>query len=210
MGADFATWRLVQLAGAADNVLSWVANLTPGFEPPTHLRALADAFARASAEGGVRACFSAPPRFGKTELAAAALIRHMHLHPDHTCCFVGYSAELAETKSRRIRDLAESSGLRIRSDARRLGAWQLEGHQGGLLAVGLGGPLVGMGVDGVMFVDDLSKTRDDAESPALRASIEAWFTGSALTRIQGNGSVIVCSARWTSVDLIGTLSKGAA
>jgi predicted phage terminase large subunit-like protein len=198
--------RLEELHGGADAVLAWPARLSPGYERPDHLRPLADAFARATAVGGVREMFSTFPRAGKTELSMAGLVRNLVIHPERTNAFIAYSAEFAEIKSRRVRDLAEQAGVRIRTDARRLGAWQTE-QGGGLLAVGLGGPLVGLGIDGIAFCDDLYKNRDEAESEATRAAIEGWFTGSLLTRIQGSGSVIICSSRWTPRDLIGTLAE---
>lgn len=190
--------------GGADNVLSWLPRLTPGYRKPQHLRSLARAFADASDLGNVRSLFSTAPRFGKTELAISALVRQLVLHPKKTNAFVGYSAELAEAKSRKIRDLAEQAGVAIRQDAKRVGHWQTT-DGGGLIAVGYGGPLVGFGIDGVAFCDDLYRNREESESAATRASVESWFTGSLMTRIQGGGSVIVCSTRWSPRDLVGVL-----
>lgn len=104
------------------------------------------------------------------------------------------------------RDIARLAGVELREDAQAVNDWQTT-DGGGLLATGIGGPLTGSPVDGMLVIDDPHKDRAEAESTLARERVYDWWTSTARTRVHPGGSVIVCHTRWHDDDLIGRLSK---
>lgn len=200
-------WCLVQRLSGAEAVLNFVTKVSPRFMRPNHLRALATVFAAAAAIPSlpIRAVVSVPPRHSKTETVIHALVWWLMLHPHKTCAYITYSADLAFSKSNRMRDIARRAGIIIREDQNKVAEWRTPAG-GGLLATGIGGPLTGHGVD-LMVLDDPIKNREEAESSTIREKNMDWFTSTAMTRIEPGGSVIVQHTRWHPDDMIGTLLK---
>ena len=194
-----AKWHAAEVG-----LLEAIPRVSPRFEPPCHLAPVVDLLERSRREP-VRGLVSVPPRHGKTELISHGLAWLLDVDPRRTHAYVTYAAQVAYSKSRAIRDYARSLGVAIRADAEALHEWRTP-ERGGLLATGIGGPLTGHGVDGVLVVDDPTKNREEAESAVLREKTFGWFTSVALTRIEPRGSVIVVHTRWHEDDLIGRLA----
>lgn len=176
--------------------------VSPKFAAPRHLSTLVEAL-EASETTPIRACYSVPPRHGKTETVLHAIARLLLRHPDRTYGYVSYSADIARSKARFIRDYAAAAGVVFRRGSNSTSEMRTE-QGGGLLATGVGGPLTGHGLHG-LFVDDPFKNRQDADSPLIRQRTHAWFTSTALTRVEPGGSVFVVHTRWHKDDLIGRL-----
>ena len=121
--------------------------------------------------------------------------------------YASYAAQLAFTKSRLARDYTLAAGVRLRDDANKVNEWVTTAG-GGLLATGVGGPLTGNPVDGVLLVDDPHKNRAEAESAVIREEIKGWWTSTAMTRVHPQASVLVVHTRWHPDDLIGWLREG--
>jgi predicted phage terminase large subunit-like protein len=119
--------------------------------------------------------------------------------------YVTYQSNLANSKSRSARDYARAAGVPQRRDADSLQEW-LTTFGGGMRATGMGGPLTGQGMR-VLIIDDPTKNRQEAESALIRNRNWDWFTSTALTRLEPDGSVIVCHTRWHEDDLIGRCLK---
>jgi hypothetical protein len=117
---------------------------------------------------------------------------------------VTYSADLSRSKSRKARTLAKTAGVQIAGDAKSLSEWRTTSG-GGLLATGVGGPLTGQGVTGLLVVDDPVKNRVEAESEATRESVWEWFNDVAYTRLEPGASCLVVMTRWHPQDLAGKL-----
>lgn len=113
--------------------------------------------------------------------------------------YCSYNATIAASKSKRARDLAISSGIRLTSSA--TSDWRLP-EGGGVFATGIGGTATGYGFD-LGVVDDPFKNRQEAESATRRQHAWDWFTDVFLKRLSPNASVIVCMARWHPDDLAG-------
>ncbi|TXH41905.1 MAG: hypothetical protein E6Q97_36685, partial [Desulfurellales bacterium] len=77
---------------------------------------------------------------------------------------------------------------------------------GGCLALGVDGPFTGKGCN-LLIVDDPHKNRQEAESELLRYRVWEWFTGTASTRVEPGGSIIVFHQRFHRDDLIGRLTR---
>lgn len=160
---------------------------------------------RCWSHGGVRVTAHAPPRHGKTELVLVFLALTIVRHPEWTCAYVTYEANLAYSKSRKVRQMVEAMGVELVDDANRLGEWRTK-QGGGLLATGIGGPLTGQGVN-VLVVDDPYKNRQQAESAAYQRTVKDWWADVGRTRLEPKASAIVFHTRWVKNDLIGYLHK---
>jgi predicted phage terminase large subunit-like protein len=188
----------------AEKLLDFVPRITPRWESPRHLQAIADALHSSETEP-VRALVSVPPRHGKTELLLHAIAWWLRRHPEQTVVYASYSADIARSKSRLARDYARAAGVRIREDSSALTEWRTP-EGGGLLATGVGGPLTGHGCH-LLIVDDPHKNRQEAESQTVRDSVHGWFTSTALSRIEPGGAALVVHTRWHPDDLIGRLQN---
>jgi predicted phage terminase large subunit-like protein len=201
--SEIELWHMLErLIPPGDSLLSFVPLLSPEFMKANHARPLADLLARTEKEP-VRAVVSMPPRHSKTETILHGIVWLLMRNPKWKIMYVGYNVEFAESKSRRIRELAQRAGIRIRTDARRLGEWITEAG-GGVLATGIGGALTGHGCN-VLIVDDYTKNREEAESRLIRDRNWEWLLSTALTRIEPGGSAIVNGTRWHQDDLHGRL-----
>ena len=188
---------------AAGSLLDFIPRVSPRFERPEHLSLLVDAIDR-SRTSAVRALVSVPPRHSKTETLLHAIAWILARDPSVSIGYISYAADIASSKSRLARDYAIRAGVKIRDDANSLHEWRTT-EGGGVLATGVGGPLTGHGVQ-ILIVDDPVKNRQDAESALMRQRAHEWFTSTATTRVEPNGSIIVCHTRWHADDLIGRLA----
>lgn len=205
LSAALASLQSAQTASLADlSLFDFVPRVTPAFAPPRHLAPLVDLLDAVEREP-VRACVSVPPRHSKTETVLHGIARLLARHPDWTVAYVSYAADIARSKSRQLRDYAQRAGVTLRSDSAALHEWRTP-QGGGLLATGIGGPLTGHGVR-LLVVDDPYKNRQDADSPTVRASTLAWFTSTAMTRVEPGGSALIVHTRWHRDDLIGSLER---
>jgi len=189
----------------ATGLLEFIPKLNPHMVPPRHLADVAALFERAETEP-VRALVSAPPRHGKTSLLLAGLARFCLRCPRRLNAYVTYSLPFAFTQSRLARDNAIAAGVVLREDAQSLGNWRTT-EGGGLIATSVGGLLTGLGFDGVFVLDDPHKDRAHAESPVDRAFIQEWLRGTAFTRIEPTGSIIVFMTRWHDDDTVGYILR---
>jgi predicted phage terminase large subunit-like protein len=182
----------------------FIPAVTPRWSEPRHLRRLTDQFERIARGERVQVLVSVPPQHGKTETLLHALAWLLRKRPDLRNAYASYAASLAFTKSRLARDYAQRAGVQLRDDASRVSEWVTTAG-GGLLATGVGGPLTGNPVDGVLLIDDPHKNRAEAESATIRATIQEWWTSTALTRVHPSASIVVVHTRWHPDDLIGWL-----
>lgn len=186
-------------------LLDFIPTLNPRYERPEHLKALVDLFERMETEA-VFALVSVPPQFAKTETILAGLARLIGRQPWRTNAYVSYAADLAYRKSRTCRDYASAAGVQMRDDVQSVKQWSTV-QGGGLLATGIGGPLTGSPVNGVLVIDDPHKNRQEAESALIRQRNKDWYTSTARSRVHPGASILVVHTRWHVDDMIGELSR---
>lgn len=205
LGAMMLQMRREERARAApssDSLVDFVPSISPRFAAPRHLRPFAELIQRAVREP-VRALVSVPPRHGKTELILHSIPWILRQFPEYPIGYVSYAADISRSKSRSARDYARLASIELREDANALNEWRTP-QNGGVLATGIGGPLTGQGLR-ILFVDDPIKNREEAESLTIRERNYQWFTSTAMTRLEPEGSAIVCHTRWHEDDLVGRL-----
>jgi predicted phage terminase large subunit-like protein len=156
---------------------------------------------------------SVPPQHGKSELVSVnAPAWYLGGYPDHRWVQASYGESLAAKHSRRARQIVREPefrsmyGVGLSLETNSATEWDIAGHRGGLYAVGIGGGLTGRGAD-VIVIDDPVKNRAEAESDVIREGHWDWWTGTARTRLQPGGVVILVMTRWHHDDLAGRLLK---
>jgi phage terminase large subunit-like protein len=190
-------------------LLDFIPALTPTMlgeatERPEHLAPIADAFERIKRGEVIRELFSAPPQHAKTQTICHGIAQLIARDPARPVVYASYAANIAQNKSRIIRDYARQLGVEMRDDSDSVGDW-ITPQGGGLRARGIGQGLTGEPAK-LLFVDDPHKDRAEAESALMRQRAIDWFTSVAMSRIHPDTSVVIDHARWHPDDLIGRLT----
>lgn len=189
--------------GGLKPLAAFIPATTPWLAPPLHLAPLVELIERVPYEP-VRAVVTTPPQHGKTTTLLHGIVWLLKQRPERTNAYVSYAAEFASGKSKQARAIAARAGVAIDSRTNRLEEWRTR-HGGGMLTTGIGGPLTGHAIDGLLLVDDPVKNRMEAESGSIRQSHWEWFNDVAYTRLHQESSIIVCMTRWHPDDLAGRL-----
>lgn len=186
-----------------------------------YLEAVERFVASGGAEGIGRLMIFMPPRHGKSEQVSVRFPAwFLGRNPDLRVILSSCTANLAESFSRQARNLIQDTRYRavfgdrssanppvaISADSRSVSEWNLESHQGGLKAVGVGGAVIGRGAH-VLIIDDPFKDRKDAESKALRDRVDDWYRSTAYTRLEPGGAVVLMHQRWHEDDQAGRLLR---
>jgi len=167
-------------------------------------------------EGIGRLIIAMPPRHGKT-LTVSKLFPAWYLgrNPAHRVMAVSYGQGLANKNSRFARNLIRSKQYqdifphtKLAQGSRAVQSWDIEGSdgEGGMEALGMGGPSAGKGSH-VLVMDDLLKNRKQAESATYRNSIWDGIHDDLLTRLAPGGAVILMATRWHQDDPTGRFLK---
>ncbi len=178
------------------------------YKRPPHLKLLNEKLLEA-AEGNKRLMVLMPPRHGKSWLVSRFFPAwYVGTHPDHRVMLASYEATLAEKWGREARDLIIEHGplfgVQLNKDAQSASRWDVAGHDGGMYAVGAGGPITGKGAN-VFIIDDPLKGSEEANSQIQREKIWNWFQGVVMTRLEPNASIILVMTRWHQDDVAGRL-----
>jgi predicted phage terminase large subunit-like protein len=149
------------------------------------------------------------PQEGKsTRVAEVFPLWVLSQSPDTRIVTASYAMSLARRNGRSIRNHIETHGrdlgISIRPDVSAQSEWQIDGHRGGLYAVGIGGGLTGRAAD-MMVIDDPHSGMDTAESATYQERAWDWWTGTASTRLAPGAPVILIMTRWHQLDLAGRL-----
>jgi predicted phage terminase large subunit-like protein len=173
---------------------------------------IASALDRVVAGETLRLMVFAPPQHGKSELTSVRLPAFwLGRRPEDPVIVASYAASLAESKSRQVRGIVEGAEYaalfpetKTADDSRAVNHWQLAGHRGGLLAVGVGGPITGHGAM-LGIIDDPFENWEQAQSETIRNKVWEWYRTTFRTRIWEGGAIILIMTRWHEDDLAGRL-----
>lgn len=147
-----------------------------------------------------------PPRHSKTFHASERFPAwFLGRNPRANVISIGYSQDLANTVSRKVRDLVSDDSwpfdVRIRDDASAVEQW-ITNKGGVYMAAGVGGPITGKGFN-LLVMDDVIKSRADIDSLAKSDKLYVWFNEVVLTRAMPGNLVrkLIVSTRWSDLDL---------
>ena len=202
--------------------IDFITYTMPDFEVnPHHLKIAeyVEAFINRDIKNLIISC---PPRHGKSEMVSRRLPAYLFgKNPNNKIISASYSADLSSRMNRDVQRIIDSdryrdlfSNTNLNSKTVRIGAannyvrnsdmFEIVGKQGVYRSTGVGGGITGMGCD-FAIIDDPIKDHEEANSPRIRQKIWDWYVSTLLTRVEGNGGVLVCQTRWHLDDLVGRL-----
>jgi predicted phage terminase large subunit-like protein len=167
-----------------------------------------------------RLIVSMPPQEGKSQLAARFTpLWALHNDPDLRVGIVSYELGMARRWGRAVRDDVvghaptfaapgpdgRTRTMRVRPDLSAQHEWQLDGHQGGVYAAGIGGAVTGRPID-LLIIDDPLKGRLEAESAVYRERAWDSWTDVLSTRLSPGAPVLLILTRWHHDDLAARLT----
>lgn len=191
---------------------------TNGWSVPRHQHLMCEAMEWVERTPNARLVMVLPPRHGKTEVEVSAigwaLARGQYgLGPIQRVCLAMYGEKLAASYTAQARDHFVGAGYGARAfpglalAGTAEAEWRFADVPPGrpsCIAVGVGGPFTGRGVDW-LFIDDPIKTAEEALSAHHREKNFRWWQGVARDRLQPGGRVVVTLTRWHDDDLVGRL-----
>ena len=146
----------------------------------------------------------APPRHGKSELLSRLFSAYyLSLFPDRWVGINSYAADLAYTLSRSARENFIVNGGQVKDDVAAVKHWETA-EGGGLWAAGVGGPITGKGFH-LGIIDDPLKNAEEASSPTVNESHQAWYPSTFYTREEPGAAIVIMMTRWNQQDLCGWL-----
>jgi len=164
-----------------------------------------------------RLIINLPPQEGKsTRVTTVGPLWFLTRNPDRRIAIVSYAQDLADEFGRNIRNHIASHdgddgtldlGLRVAKDNGAARRWQLDGHRGGVRAVGIRGGLTGRPVD-ALFIDDPISNLEQANSKTYREQAWGFWQSVGMTRLAPGAPVILVLTRWHADDLAGRLLAG--
>ena len=183
--------------------------LDPKTRQTPALRMIDDALTNLLDTPDGRLIISMPPQEGKSQRTSRRFpLWALTQNPDLRVAIASYEHGVARRWGRMIRDditiHGPDLGLRVRDDLAAQHEWQLEGHEGGVYAAGIGGALTGRAVD-LLIIDDPIKDRTQADSRTYRDRAWDWWTDVGSTRLAPGAPVVLILTRWHHDDLAGRL-----
>ena len=167
-----------------------------------------EALVRALNTPDARLIISMAPQEGKSVRGANDFpVWALTKNPDLRIVTASYAQALANRNGRAIRNRIQTQpelGLTIAADNGSVSEWTLEGHEGGVLSVGIGAGVTGRAAD-MLIIDDPLKDRKEADSELIRDNVWDWWTDAASARLAPGAPVVVILTRWHEDDLAGRL-----
>jgi len=175
---------------------------------PQHVRLLSEIITRAANTPNSRFVVSMPPRHGKSEsLSHWGPVWYLAAFPEKRVMLCSYGSDFAAKYGRRVRNTLISHekelGIKLAVDSQAAYRWDTT-EGGGMYATGIEGALTGKGAD-LLILDDIIKSREEANSQIMRDKAWEFFRGTAYTRLEPGGSIIAIHTRWHEDDLIGRI-----
>lgn len=163
---------------------------------------------------GARLIISIGPQEGKSSrVTKAGSLWALTRNPDLRIGIASYAQSLAETFGREVRNVITTFngdertldlGLRIARDYGSAKRWQLDGHRGGIVCVGIGSGLTGRALD-ALIIDDPFADAEQAGSAYYRERVWDWWQSVGAPRLAPGAPAVCICTRWHEDDLAGRL-----
>lgn len=194
---------------ARESLLDFAARVSPKFEAPPHIVAMADKLEKLEKlerNELNRVMINLPPRHGKSRLCSQIFAAwYLGRNPDRRVIIATHGAGLSETNSRAVRAIIADRecwpfGARLSSDSTAVDNWNLLGT-GGLLAVGVEGSITGRGA-ALLILDDANH---DAGTDLEQRKVIEWFEKIAVPRLDPPYAMLCIGSRFPEGDIFGRI-----
>lgn len=160
------------------------------------------------------AIVNVPPRHGKSDIYSRRLPPWwVGGRPDDEVILASYTSDLAqELNIDGLNNFKESAPLfGLRAGRQRAGVWSVKDpdgkpRKGKVHAVGLNASITGKGAN-LFIIDDYLKSRQEAESEAVREKLWDSFKSDLWTRRAPVHAFLIVATRWHEDDLAGKIIK---
>lgn len=206
-----AAQELLLRRKAQDSLLGFTTLTHHGFVVGEHHRIICEKLEQVERGELDRLMVFTPPRHGKSELISVRFPAwFLGRNANKQIITVSYAEELATDFGRQVRNLIASSNYQrvfddvtLASDSRSANRWHTS-NGGSYMATSVGGSITGKGAD-VMCLDDLHRSRADANSESNRQRVWDAWQADMQTRLMPGGRVILVMTRWHEDDIAGRL-----
>jgi hypothetical protein len=190
----------------------------PTFTRRPHIDFISRELARVADGEFDRLLIAVPPQTGKTTLAGVwTPFWWLARNPAARVIIGSYSSNLATGRGKQVRKLVQRQGwrygLEVEWGSGQVNDWQLTSG-GGVASRGVGAGVTGLPGD-LLILDDVHKSRAEAESPTLRDAVWDWYSADMLSRLAPGAPVILIMTLWHVDDIAhrvikqdGTLEDG--
>lgn len=187
---------------SCEQLLDWLRDRSPNLTwDAAHLTLLARRLAELPENG--RLMVNMPPRHGKTQLVTIHYpVWRLERERTTRIILAAYNQRLASYFSRRARRLWRDPAS-LNALCRGAEEWETT-DGGGVRAVGVGGGVTGHGAN-LVVIDDPVKSREEADSAALRDRVWDWYRDDLYTRLEPRGQLVLVMTRWHEDDLAGRI-----
>lgn len=177
------------------------------FQEAKHIRLMGEYIQTAEKPNTPHLWISMPPGHAKTSTVGFwEIVSYMARFPKRHNAFITHRYDLAERRTRRVRNWIRSDGkkfgLVLDEDSKAAGQFSLKSG-GSLFAFGTGAGIAGYRFDGIVVIDDPVKGMEMVRSPDQRDNQWDWFLAEILNRLDPGGKIIGDGTRWHEDDLIG-------
>ena len=201
------------LAAAGEDLALYTSLAYPNFRMGAHHQRIIEALEDVAAGRCKRLIICMPPRHGKSLITSEHFPAwYLGRNPAHYVISATYGQELASDFGLKVRNqvgdpLFQAIWPGVSLTAESASAKKFRTPQGGIyVAVGRGGALTGRGAH-LLLIDDPYKNMAEADSPAVRRSVQGFYGSAAYTRLMPGGAIVVIQTRWRDDDLAGWLLK---
>jgi len=161
----------------------------------------------------LRLIITLPPQHGKSEMVSHwTSVWFLTNCPQKHVILGSYGQSLATYWGQQVRDTIAANeaelGIQVARGTESKTDWSLQ-QGGGMLSVGVGGPVTGR-PGNLVIIDDPVKNPQEAESLVYRNMTWDWWLKAARTRLQPGASVVVITTRWHLDDLAGRMIESGA
>jgi predicted phage terminase large subunit-like protein len=188
--------------------------IDPGTVQTPALDLIDEAIVWAYSTPGARLAISIAPQEGKSQrVTKVSSLWQLTCDPETRIGIASYAQSLAEGFGREVRNTIATFngdegtldlGLRVARDYGSAKRWQLDGHRGGIICVGIGAGLTGRPLDAIC-IDDPFADAEQAGSAYYRDRVWDWWQSVGAPRLAPGAPVLVICTRWHEDDLVGRL-----
>lgn len=202
---------------ARRSVLDFTKYTFFGYETNWHHKAYADKldqFARGEIKNLM---IFMPPQHGKSEMSSRRLPAYLlGIDPERRIGIASYNHSIASKFNRDVQRIINSEEYaelfpNTRLNNKKGGGYvqnadefEIVGHKGSLVSVGVGGGLTSRTID-TLILDDLYKDAQEAWSETTRQNVQDWYNTVARARLHNGSQQLIVFTRWHEEDLAGYL-----
>ena len=165
---------------------------------------------------------NAPPRHGKSRTVGCFVEWVLGRDRKFKIMTGSYNEKLSTTFSKGVRDTIMEIKVdryrpvysdvfpqtKVKRGDAAMNLWSLADGYNNYLATSPTGTATGFGAD-LIIIDDLIKSRYEANNANVKQAHWDWFTGTMLSRLEEHGKIIVVMTRWATDDLAGRIVEHA-